>query len=82
MKKFSTAAACAAFLSVGVSAGAIHAQTAEVLHWWTSGSEQAALAEVRKAFEAKGGTWVDTPIAGGSNARAAAVNRMLGGDPA
>jgi len=57
MKKFSTAAACAAFLSVGVSAGAIHAQTAEVLHWWTSGSEQAALAEVRKAFEAKGGTW-------------------------
>tara|TARA_R110002073_G_scaffold104718_2_gene237095 strand:- start:368 stop:1612 length:1245 start_codon:yes stop_codon:yes gene_type:complete len=82
MKKFSTVAACAAFLSVGVSAGAIHAQTAEVLHWWTSGSEQAALAEVRKAFEAKGGTWVDTPIAGGSNARAAAVNRMLGGDPA
>lgn len=82
MKKFSTAAACAAFLSAGVSAGALHAQTAEVLHWWTSGSEQAALAEVRKAYEAKGGAWVDTPIAGGGNARAAAVNRMLGGDPA
>ncbi|MBX2832408.1 MAG: ABC transporter substrate-binding protein [Rhodospirillales bacterium] len=82
MKKFSKVAVLAAFMSTGVSAGALHAQTAEVLHWWTSGSEQAALAEVRKAFEAKGGAWVDTPIAGGGNARAAAVNRMLGGDPA
>lgn len=82
MKKFSKVAIVAAFLSTGVSAGALHAQTAEVLHWWTSGSEQAALAEVRKAFEARGGQWVDTPIAGGGNARAAAVNRMLGGDPA
>ncbi len=82
MKKFSKVAALAIFLSASVSAGALHAQTAEVLHWWTSGSEQAALAEVRSAFEAQGGTWVDTPIAGGGNARAAAVNRMLGGDPA
>ncbi|MEQ8389877.1 MAG: ABC transporter substrate-binding protein [Thalassospira sp.] len=82
MKKFSKIAMLATLLSTGVSAGALHAQTAEVLHWWTSGSEQAALAEVRTAFEAKGGTWVDTPIAGGGNARAAAVNRMLGGDPA
>ncbi|RCK49031.1 ABC transporter substrate-binding protein [Thalassospira profundimaris] len=82
MTKFSKVAAIAAFLSAGVSAGALHAQTAEVLHWWTSGSEQAALAEVRKVFEASGGKWVDTPIAGGGNARAAAVNRMLGGDPA
>ncbi|KJE33641.1 sugar ABC transporter substrate-binding protein [Thalassospira sp. HJ] len=82
MKKFSKIAASLAFLSVGVSAGALHAQTAEVLHWWTSGSEQAAIGEIRKAFEANGGTWVDTPIAGGGNARAAAVNRMLGGDPA
>ncbi|WP_417803592.1 ABC transporter substrate-binding protein [Thalassospira lucentensis] len=82
MKEFSKVAMVAAFLSTGVSAGALHAQTAEVLHWWTSGGEQAALGEVRKAFEAQGGTWVDTPIAGGGNARAAAVNRMLGGDPA
>ncbi|MEK9844089.1 ABC transporter substrate-binding protein [Thalassospira sp.] len=82
MTKLSKVAALAAFLSAGVSAGALHAQTAEVLHWWTSGSEQAALAEVRKVFEASGGEWVDTPIAGGGNARAAAVNRMLGGDPA
>jgi len=82
MKKFSKVAALATFLSAGVSVGALHAQTAEVLHWWTSGSEQAALGEIRTAFEAQGGKWVDTPIAGGGNARAAAVNRMLGGDPA
>ncbi|WNG48367.1 carbohydrate ABC transporter substrate-binding protein [Archangium minus] len=57
------------------------AQTAEVLHWWTSGGESAALDKVRAAFKAKGGTWKDTPVAGGDNARAAVVNRMIGGKP-
>lgn len=61
--------------------GTAQAQNAEVLHWWTSGGESAALATVRDAFTAKGGTWQDTPIAGGGNARAAAVNRMIGGKP-
>lgn len=69
-----------AALAVGGAVPAANAQTAEVLHWWTSGGESAALAEVRAAFTARGGVWKDTPIAGGSNARAAAVNRMIGGD--
>jgi glucose/mannose transport system substrate-binding protein len=38
----------------------------EVLHYFTSGGEAAAIKELRKAFEAQGGTWVDSPVAGGS----------------
>jgi glucose/mannose transport system substrate-binding protein len=32
-------------------------------------------------FQAAGGTWVDTAIAGGANARTAAINRIVGGSP-
>ncbi|WP_035693690.1 ABC transporter substrate-binding protein [Azospirillum halopraeferens] len=74
-----------AMAAMGMAAGlggpaAAAAPTAEVLNCWTSGGESAALAEVRAAFTARGGVWKDTPVAGCSNARAAAVNRMIGGD--
>lgn len=39
--------------------------TVEVLHWWTSGGEAKAVGELKKTFEAQGGTWTDSPIAGG-----------------
>ncbi|WP_333822466.1 ABC transporter substrate-binding protein [Pinisolibacter sp.] len=39
--------------------------TVEVLHWWTSGGEAKAVGELKKTFEAQGGTWIDSPIAGG-----------------
>lgn len=74
-------AALAAALLLTTGLGTAQAQTAEVLHWWTSGGESAALATIRAAYSAKGGVWQDTPIAGGGNARAAAVNRMIGGKP-
>ncbi|KJV11082.1 sugar ABC transporter substrate-binding protein [Elstera litoralis] len=74
-------AALAAALLLTTGLGTAQAQTAEVLHWWTSGGESAALATIRAAYTAKGGVWQDTPIAGGGNARAAAVNRMIGGKP-
>ena len=54
---------------------------AEVIHWWTSGGESAALRVYAGAFDKAGGQWVDTAIAGGANARTAAVNRVVGGDP-
>ena len=53
----------------------------EVMHWWTSGGEAAAVAEFAKAFDATGNTWVDAAIAGGENARAVMVSRLTGGDP-
>jgi len=57
------------------------ANRAEVLHWWTSGGESAAVKELATAYTKAGGTWVDAAIAGGEQARAAAVNRMVGGTP-
>src|ERR1700760_2154069 len=54
---------------------------AEVIHWWTSGGESAAVAVFAEQFRAAGGIWVDTAIAGGANARTAAINRTVGGSP-
>lgn len=62
-------------------AGVAHSQEAEVIHWWTSGGESAAISVLADAFEERGGTWVDSAVAGGSAARSAAINRIIGGDP-
>ncbi len=53
----------------------------EVMHWLTSGGESASLGVVRRAYQDQGGGWRDAPVPGGSAARAAAVNRILGGNP-
>jgi len=73
--------AAAALISVG-AVGAAHAQKAEVIHWWTSGGEAAAIKEFATMYTKMGGTWVDTPIAGGGGAQARTVmaNRTMGGD--
>ena len=55
---------------------------AEVIHWWTSGGESAAVKVFADQFTKAGGTWVDTAIAGGANARTAAINRIVGGNAA
>ncbi|KLK93385.1 sugar ABC transporter substrate-binding protein [Microvirga vignae] len=67
-----------AFIS---SSGALAQQKAEVLHWWTSAGESAAVRVFADQFTKAGGTWVDNAIAGGVNARAAGVNRIVGGNP-
>ena len=54
---------------------------AEVIHWWTSGGESAAVKVFAEQFDKAGGTWVDNAIAGGANARTAAINRTVGGNP-
>ncbi|WP_058602494.1 ABC transporter substrate-binding protein [Aureimonas ureilytica] len=54
---------------------------AEVMHWWTSGGEAAGVRVFADAYQQAGGTWVDAAIAGGSNLRAAAINRIVGGHP-
>lgn len=71
-------------LGAGLCALAASAQAgprAEVIHWWTSGGESAAVRQVAQAYGAAGGTWVDTAIAGGDQARAVTVNRIIGGNP-
>jgi glucose/mannose transport system substrate-binding protein len=74
------ALACALALGAFTAAHA-QANRAEVLHWWTSGGESAAVKELATAYTQAGGTWVDSAIAGGEQARSAAVNRMVGGTP-
>jgi glucose/mannose transport system substrate-binding protein len=69
-----------ALLCAGTAAYAA-APRAEVLHWWTSGGESAAVRTLADAYRAAGGTWVDTAIAGGEQARAVALSRIAGGDP-
>jgi glucose/mannose transport system substrate-binding protein len=51
------------------------------MHWWTSGGESAAVKELAAAYTKAGGVWVDSAVAGGANARAAAINRIVGGNP-
>lgn len=70
----------AAILALAASAAA-QAQRAEVIHWWTSGGESAAVRELADAYNKAGGTWVDSAVAGGDNALAAAMNRIAGGNP-
>ncbi len=73
-----------AALSAGVMlpASIAGATDLEVTHWWTSGSEAAAVGELAKAFDATGNKWVDGAIAGsGGTARPIMISRITGGDP-
>lgn len=65
----------------GAQAAAQPPLRAEVIHWWTSGGESAAVKTLADAYRAAGGTWVDMAVALGEQARAVAVNRIIGGNP-
>ncbi len=72
----------AALLATLATAGAQAAGTkAEVIHWWTSGGESAAVKVFSDAYTATGGIWVDTAVALGEQARSVAINRIVGGNP-
>lgn len=69
-------------LAFGAASAAVAAgQRAEVIHWWTSGGESAAIRKIADAYRAAGGVWVDTAVAGSEQARAVALNRIAGGTP-
>lgn len=78
MKGFASALA----LTVGMS-GAARAADVEVLHWWTSGGEAAALNVLKDDLGTKGIGWVDMPVAGGGGeaAMTALRARVTAGDP-
>jgi len=69
--------ACA--MALGAASAQAAGPSAEVIHWWTSGGESAAVKQLANAYRAAGGTWIDTAIAGGEQARAVTLNRMVGG---
>lgn len=80
MNKFVSVVALTAAALLGSTS--VRAADVEVIHWWTSGGEQAAVSVFAREFDALGeDKWVDTAIAGGENARSATLQRILGGDP-
>lgn len=73
-------------LTTGLSAGYAmpsYSAEVEVLHWWTSGGEAAALDVLKKKLESQGVTWKDMPVAGGGGeaAMTALRARVTAGDP-
>ena len=62
-------------LVLSVSASTAYAEDVEVLHWWTSGGEAAALNVLKEDLEGQGIGWVDMPVAGGGGEQAMTVLR-------
>jgi len=66
----------ASLIALGTAAGPAAAEeSVEVLHWWTSGGEAAALNVLKKDLESKGVSWRDMPVAGGGGEQAMTVLR-------
>jgi len=73
----------AAFFCVTGAPLAAEEASVEVMHFWTSGGEAAALATVRDKVMDAGIAWEDAPVAGGGGdqAKTALQARMAAGDP-
>jgi glucose/mannose transport system substrate-binding protein len=65
------------------SGAAIAQEQVEVLHWWTSGGEAAALNVLKEDLQAQGIGWLDMPVAGGGGEGAMTVlrARVTAGSP-
>ena len=53
------------FAALMASTSLAHAEDVEVLHWWTSGGEAAALNVLKEDLSTKSIGWIDMPVAGG-----------------
>lgn len=73
--------AAALTLASAMAAHAAAPLKANVIHWWTSGGESAAIRQFALAYDQAGGLWIDNAIAGADQARATAINRIVGGEP-
>jgi glucose/mannose transport system substrate-binding protein len=73
---------CTAVLVTGLVPNALSGEV-EVLHWWTSGGEAAAVQELKKMLQTEGHTWKDFAVAGGAgaNAMTALKSRVVSGNP-
>ena len=72
-----------AVAALATSAGLAFAEDVEVLHWWTSGGEAAALNVLKDDLSAQGIGWQDMPVAGGGGTQAMTVlrARVTSGNP-
>ena len=82
IRMISKLAAGAAILALTAGA-AKAAEQVEVLHWWTSGGEAAALNVLKDNLQKEGVAWKDMPVAGGAGSAAmtALRARVTAGDP-
>jgi glucose/mannose transport system substrate-binding protein len=66
-----------------MSASLAQAGEVEVLHWWTSGGEAKAAAELKATMQKKGHSWKDFAVAGGGGDTAMTVlkSRLVSGNP-
>ena len=80
MKKIANIATVALCCS---AAPAVAENSVEVMHFWTSGGEAAALAVIRDEVVEAGVEWEDAPVAGGGGdqAKTALQARIAAGDP-
>jgi glucose/mannose transport system substrate-binding protein len=75
--------AVSAILSASVSSFAVAQESVEVLHWWTSGGEAAAVGVLKDDLQKQGVAWQDMPVAGGGGeaANTALKARVTSGNP-
>lgn len=66
-----------------LAGSAVMAGEVEVLHWWTSGGEARAMAELKRTMQAQGHSWKDFAVAGGGgdNAMTVLKSRVIAGNP-
>ncbi len=78
MRKFLLTTAAIFALSASASAADV-----EVLHWWTSGGEAAALNVLKDNLKSQGYGWVDMPVSGGGGEAAMTTlrARVTAGNP-
>jgi len=84
------------FLTIGNDAGMLRAcalvmallpavaqagPQADVVHWWTSPGETAAMHALADAYRAAGGQWRDLAVVASEQARAVVLERIKGGNP-
>ncbi|MEY4756304.1 MAG: hypothetical protein RJA34_1202 [Pseudomonadota bacterium] len=81
MRLLKTAAAAASLVFMQMASA--QSQSVEVMHWWTSGGEGAAVGVLKKDLESKGIKWVDMAVAGGGGeaAMTALRARAVAGNP-
>jgi glucose/mannose transport system substrate-binding protein len=72
-----------ALIAAAFALPAFAEQNVEVLHWWTSGGEAAALNVLKGNLEKQGVKWNDMPVAGGGGEQAmtAVRARVTAGNP-
>ena len=72
--------ACALVLAL-LPAFAPAAPAADVVHWWTSPGETAAMHALADAYRAAGGQWRDLAVVASEQARAVVLERIKAGNP-